>query len=384
MIELISEILNRMSFVALTALLQSVLILGLACLAEKLMCRRHAVCHAICFGAILSCLICAVLAYGVISVGFSSPWSYRISDGIAVDNDSAPQPTINAEESFDDIGPGSISEPRLSKTVPSSTPGALMSESQEETSSAAVQLAESKHIRDAEVSHRASELSHPAHQSAGAASEMMTSASVASSTPDRVVQLEPASPQTAIRFAAVRWFVVGWCLLVVMFASRMVFRSLRLTRLLADARVVNNPEVQRLAKDISERTGLRQVPSVVVGSKLFVPFICGMSSSTIAIPEFLLHPSCVEQLRDVLAHEMCHLRRGDLWTSFLQRTVQMVYCINPFVHVIAARMTRVREEICDNQVLQFTLQLDIAEPCCPWRNVFRRETLAVVRCTCCR
>ena len=73
-------ILNRMTLVAMTALLQSILILGLGCLAAKLVRRRHAVCHATCFGAILSCLVCPVLAYGVISVGFVSPCSYRIAD----------------------------------------------------------------------------------------------------------------------------------------------------------------------------------------------------------------------------------------------------------------------------------------------------------------
>lgn len=51
MIELTLSILDRMIPVALTALLQSTLILMLACMLAKWLRRRHPLCHAICSGA---------------------------------------------------------------------------------------------------------------------------------------------------------------------------------------------------------------------------------------------------------------------------------------------------------------------------------------------
>lgn len=167
MMELTLAILNRMSFVALTALLQSILILGLACLVAKLMHRRHAVCHAICFGAILSCLICPVLAYSVMSVGFVSPCSYRIADAESIDSDFDPRPRIVTDESFDDINRDSFSEPRSSKTDPGLTPDEQNLESKELASAVATLLAESKDVSGAEIRPLTSELSHPALQSAG-------------------------------------------------------------------------------------------------------------------------------------------------------------------------------------------------------------------------
>ena len=82
MIELSLSILDRITPVALTALLQTMLMLGLACIAARLLRRRHAICHAVCFGAILSCLACPMLAYGVFSSDSTSLWLVQIADAV--------------------------------------------------------------------------------------------------------------------------------------------------------------------------------------------------------------------------------------------------------------------------------------------------------------
>ncbi|MGH7194545.1 MAG: M56 family metallopeptidase, partial [Candidatus Saccharimonadales bacterium] len=57
------------------------------------------------------------------------------------------------------------------------------------------------------------------------------------------------------------------------------------------------------------------------------------------------------ELRDVLAHEAEHLRRGDHWVMLLQGLLVAAYWPIVTVHLVNRALNRAREELCDNAVV---------------------------------
>lgn len=57
-------------------------------------------------------------------------------------------------------------------------------------------------------------------------------------------------------------------------------------------------------------------------------------------------------LQAILYHELAHVQRGDGWTVLLQTLAQILHPLNPFVWLMNLRLSRYREEICDDFALQ--------------------------------
>ena len=59
-----------------------------------------------------------------------------------------------------------------------------------------------------------------------------------------------------------------------------------------------------------------------------------------------------EQIEAVLAHELCHLRRGDNLAALFHLGVQTVFWFHPLVWWIGARLITERERACDEEVIR--------------------------------
>lgn len=74
----------------------------------------------------------------------------------------------------------------------------------------------------------------------------------------------------------------------------------------------------------------------------------------------LLLPTGIEdylppaQLKAVLAHELCHIRRRDNLTSTIHMFVEAVFWFHPLVWWIGAKLLEERERACDEEVLRVT------------------------------
>jgi len=57
-------------------------------------------------------------------------------------------------------------------------------------------------------------------------------------------------------------------------------------------------------------------------------------------------------LQAILYHELAHVRRRDGWVVLLQTLAQIIHPFNPFVWLMNLRLSRYREEICDDFALE--------------------------------
>jgi len=81
------------------------------------------------------------------------------------------------------------------------------------------------------------------------------------------------------------------------------------------------------------------------------PSVFGFFRPRILIPPALMESLPTEDLRQVVVHEMEHLRRGDDWTNLLQKVGLALFPLNPALLWVERRVCAERELACDDRVL---------------------------------
>ncbi|KFN51604.1 hypothetical protein N790_14615, partial [Arenimonas malthae CC-JY-1] len=81
------------------------------------------------------------------------------------------------------------------------------------------------------------------------------------------------------------------------------------------------------------------------------PVVIGVLAPRIVVPADFEQRYDAQQRALVLAHERCHLRRGDLPLNLLATALRCVFWFHPLVHVAAARLRLDQELACDASVL---------------------------------
>jgi hypothetical protein len=79
--------------------------------------------------------------------------------------------------------------------------------------------------------------------------------------------------------------------------------------------------------------------------------VFGIVRPVVILPSEVMHSLTPAQLRAVLAHEVCHLRRHDNLTAALHRCVEVIFWFYPPVWWIGTNLLREREAACDEQVV---------------------------------
>jgi hypothetical protein len=100
------------------------------------------------------------------------------------------------------------------------------------------------------------------------------------------------------------------------------------------------------------------------------PAVTGVLRPTLLMPEGMLADKTVSELEPLLAHELIHIRRGDLWAGLLQTVVLALWWFHPLVRWAVRESMREAERCCDEAVL--------AELACKPRD-YARSLLGVLQ-----
>jgi len=109
-------------------------------------------------------------------------------------------------------------------------------------------------------------------------------------------------------------------------------------------------EQAALCRRLGIRLGIRKdrVPRLYVTRAVHSPMLCGYVRPIIILPDI---PLTANQLTGVLAHELTHYRRNDLWIKLAGMTVISLHWFNPLAYLAVSRCNREMELSCDELVL---------------------------------
>ncbi len=103
--------------------------------------------------------------------------------------------------------------------------------------------------------------------------------------------------------------------------------------------------LERLARSWS----LRVLPRLAEAQHIIVPQVVGLLRPTILIPTSALTGLTPGELEMILAHELAHVRRHDMWVNLLQRLAEAVLFFNPALWYLSRQISIYREYCCDEQ-----------------------------------
>jgi beta-lactamase regulating signal transducer with metallopeptidase domain/TolA-binding protein len=165
--------------------------------------------------------------------------------------------------------------------------------------------------------------------------------------------LESASVAAANQTVPITWqavvfliWLVGLLVLSVLLFQRFLF----VKSLLAQSDKANG-RLDETLQQCYRQVGIRKNIELRLSKNMLSPAACGLFKPVILMPASLLENLSRKKLRAVLIHELAHIKRGDLWVSFIQTILQIAYFYNPLLWLANAVVRGIREKAVDEMVL---------------------------------
>lgn len=125
------------------------------------------------------------------------------------------------------------------------------------------------------------------------------------------------------------------------------FRNLRLWLDVTAERQLIDQDVLELLEDCKQQMQIKTPVSVVVMEKLRSPALFGFVRPRILLPQGLLEMLSLDELQYVFLHELAHLKRGDIYVSWLTSVLQSLHWFNPVTWLGFRYMHADQELACD-------------------------------------
>ena len=164
----------------------------------------------------------------------------------------------------------------------------------------------------------------------------VATASSAAATPSRI-------PWPALLFGL-------WSTGAVIQAFGLVYSIACAWKLVRRAEPLQENAFQRALVDLRRRLSVHRQVRLLKTERTCLPIVVGVFR-----PRILFPADCngwtAERIRMVLAHELAHIERRDVFWQLLARTAAAAYWFHPLVWLAVRRMRQERERACDDRVL---------------------------------
>jgi RNA polymerase sigma-70 factor (ECF subfamily) len=128
-------------------------------------------------------------------------------------------------------------------------------------------------------------------------------------------------------------------------------RSVERRSLLTEMVTAPSPSLERTLLRLEQLLGIRRPVTVMLTGCPIGPAVSGTRCPEIYLPRVLADSLSGERLEALLAHELIHVRRGDIWIARLQLLAQAAWWFHPAVWWMNRQINRHRERCCDEEVL---------------------------------
>lgn len=142
------------------------------------------------------------------------------------------------------------------------------------------------------------------------------------------------------------WLLALWCIAVAWLIARLLWQRTRLVRLLARA-TAPIAELVALTAELSRQIDLRRPPTVVAVDGDCPLFVCGLWRPRLVLPTRLMASLGAPERRQVILHELAHVKRHDLVWGWPIEIARIAYFFHPLVYWAAYQLRLERELACD-------------------------------------
>lgn len=133
---------------------------------------------------------------------------------------------------------------------------------------------------------------------------------------------------------------------------RLVMMVWRANRLGRAATVITHGTAFDLLQRTTSTWSMRISPRLAIAEQAVMPKVVGLLRPTILLPASALVGMPADELEMVLAHELAHVRRHDMWVNLFQRLAEVVLFFNPAVWYLSRQISCQREYCCDEMACE--------------------------------
>ncbi|MBT5704751.1 MAG: M56 family metallopeptidase, partial [Verrucomicrobia bacterium] len=148
------------------------------------------------------------------------------------------------------------------------------------------------------------------------------------------------------------WIAMTWVLVFGVLISRQLCSYIRFLKWLGYQPVVLEPQLKSLLAECQKLVGVERKVALLSVDQMRIPAVFGIIKPRILLPEQLVKQLSRTELKHILLHELCHVRRGDALIGLLASLVATVHWFNPLVWFANRQFSLVRELLCDRSVLR--------------------------------
>ncbi len=157
----------------------------------------------------------------------------------------------------------------------------------------------------------------------------------------------PAVAVTQRAWPWTSWVTLIWLLGAVVVTAWTLRRERRFSRRLRTANAVTDARVVTLLAEAAATAGVRRPPRIVSTDAVDAPALAGVLRPRLLLPAGLAARLTDDELRFVFAHELAHLRAGDVLVNWVLAAVQALHWFDPFVWLAFTRLRAERESVRD-------------------------------------
>ncbi|MHC4096553.1 MAG: M56 family metallopeptidase [Planctomycetota bacterium] len=166
-----------------------------------------------------------------------------------------------------------------------------------------------------------------------------------------------ATPEEPAFFELVDMLPLIWLIGAVVLAVYVCANNFNLRRTIKKACPLTDRKILDLMEKCKSQMGIRAILRIVVTERVRGPALFGFLRPRLLLPGGMIEALSLEELRCIFLHELAHIKRHDIFVSYLVSFVQILHWFNPLVWLAFYRMRADRELACDALVLS-TMNVD--------------------------
>ncbi|HNS19545.1 MAG TPA: M56 family metallopeptidase [Sedimentisphaerales bacterium] len=153
--------------------------------------------------------------------------------------------------------------------------------------------------------------------------------------------------------ASLPWAMLGWMGGVLILSVRLLLGFLGLRQWRRNAEPLTRELTARIGM-LTRRLGMPGFSRVFISQRAMEAVALGYLRPMVLLPATLVTRMPPEMLEAVIAHELAHIRRLDLWVNLAQRVVETLLFYHPAVWWLSHRLRAERELCCDELAVEAT------------------------------
>ncbi|MGA2556249.1 MAG: M56 family metallopeptidase, partial [Verrucomicrobiota bacterium] len=175
-----------------------------------------------------------------------------------------------------------------------------------------------------------------------------------SAAPPALPHPSASAPSVRLRPNAAAWLMLVWALGVAACGFCAWRGSRRARRLLRACSPVADPTLLQCSAELARSFRLPAVPSLLTSEAISSPLLLGIRRPVIVLPSALASASSLSNMRLMIAHEMAHLKRSDLWWVWLAVAGESLFFFHPLLWLARREWRLAQEMACDEMVVRMT------------------------------